>query len=145
MGSTRFALEVRPQIPPALAGLQELSEDLLYGWDRDVQRVFRLLDDDLYERCGGNPKVLLRRVAQARLVHFSVRARGRGLCRGRLIQGVLVNHEIDFFEVRMATLANVTDVFLVQESNFTTFGTSKELHFLEKYAISNLLQSRSGH
>lgn len=67
MGSTRFALEVRPQIPPALAGLQELSEDLLYGWDRDVQRVFRLLDDDLYERCGGNPKVLLRRVAQARL------------------------------------------------------------------------------
>ena len=41
----------------------------------------------------------------------------------------------------MATLANVTDVFLVQESNFTTFGTSKELHFLEKYAISNQVWS----
>jgi len=51
----------------------------------------------------------------------------------RLIQGVLVNHEFDFFETRIATLSNVTDVFIVQESNFTTFGTSKDLHFLEKF------------
>ena len=51
----------------------------------------------------------------------------------RLIQGVLVNHEFDFFETRVATLSNVTDVFIVQESNFTTFGTSKDLLFLQKF------------
>ena len=51
----------------------------------------------------------------------------------RIIHGVLVNHEYDFFETRVRTLQDVVDVFLVQESNFTTFGTSKTLHFLEKF------------
>ncbi|MGE0625745.1 MAG: alpha-glucan family phosphorylase [Pseudomonadales bacterium] len=67
MDPTRFSLEVRPQIPAALSGLSDLADDLLYGWDREVRRLFRMLDNDLYEQCGGNLKVLLRRVAQQRL------------------------------------------------------------------------------
>ncbi|MEQ8486709.1 MAG: alpha-glucan family phosphorylase [Pseudomonadales bacterium] len=67
MESTRFLLEVRPRIPTALNRLDDLANDLLYGWDRDVRRLFRLLDNALYERSGGNLKVLLRRVAQSRL------------------------------------------------------------------------------
>ena len=51
----------------------------------------------------------------------------------RLIQGIPVNHEFDFFEARVATLTNVTDVFVIQESNYTTFGSSKSLLFLEKF------------
>ena len=51
----------------------------------------------------------------------------------RLIHGVLVNHEYDFFETRAETLHDVVDALLVQESNFTTFGTSKDLHFLSKF------------
>ena len=50
----------------------------------------------------------------------------------RLIHSVPVNHEFDFFETRIATLSDVTDVFVIQESNFTAFGTSKNLFFLQK-------------
>ena len=49
------------------------------------------------------------------------------------MHGVLVNHEYDFFEARVETLKDVVDAFIVQESNFTTFGSSKELHFLQKF------------
>ena len=51
----------------------------------------------------------------------------------RLIQAVLLNHEFDMFETRVASLANVTDVFLIQESRYTTFGEEKELRFLKKF------------
>ncbi len=47
----------------------------------------------------------------------------------RLVHGVLVNHEYDFFETRIRELQDVVDAYIVQESNFTTFGTGKELNF----------------
>jgi len=50
----------------------------------------------------------------------------------RLIQAVLLNHEFDLFETRVHSLNNVTDVFLVQESKFTTHGDAKELKVLKK-------------
>jgi len=49
----------------------------------------------------------------------------------RLIHGVLVNHEFDFFEARVGSIGDIVDAFIVQESNFTTFGSSKELEFLQ--------------
>ena len=51
----------------------------------------------------------------------------------RLIQAVLLNHEFDLFETRVHSLNHVTDVFLVQESKFTTHGDSKELKVLKKF------------
>ena len=51
----------------------------------------------------------------------------------RLIQAVLLNHEFDIFETRVHSLNNVTDVFLVQESKFTTHGDAKELKALKKF------------
>lgn len=45
---------------------------------------------------------------------------------------MLVNHEFDFLEARIHSLSQVVDVFVIQESNFTTFGASKELGFLNK-------------
>ena len=50
----------------------------------------------------------------------------------RLIHALPVNHEYDFFETRVRSLAHVVDVFVIQESNYTTFGTPKELLFLDK-------------
>lgn len=44
-----------------------------------------------------------------------------------------VNHEFDFFETRVKTLEHVVDAFIIQESNYTTFGTPKDLHFLDKF------------
>lgn len=51
----------------------------------------------------------------------------------RIIHGVPVNHEFDFFEARVKTLHDVVDAFIIQESNFTTFGSQKDLHFLDKF------------
>ena len=51
----------------------------------------------------------------------------------RLIHALPVNHEFDFFEARVKTLQDVVDAFIIQESNYTTFGTPKDLHFLDKF------------
>ena len=67
MASTRFTLEVQPEIPESLSRLQELADDLLYSWDRQVRGLFYRLDRDLWETSGHNPKVFLRRVSQERL------------------------------------------------------------------------------
>jgi starch phosphorylase len=67
MAGTRFTLEVQPTLPERLARLEALANDLLYSWDRSVRGLFHRLDGDLWDACHHNPKVFLRRVAQARL------------------------------------------------------------------------------
>ena len=67
MTGTRFLLEVRPVIPERLQRLEELANDLLYSWDSQVRSLFVRLDPELWNRCGHNPKVFLRRVSQQNL------------------------------------------------------------------------------
>jgi len=67
MTGTRYTIEVQPVLPARLARLAELANDLLYSWDRQVLGLFFRLDHLLWEQCGHNPKVFLRRVAQKRL------------------------------------------------------------------------------
>lgn len=67
MTGTRFTLEVQPIIPERLTGLNEIANDLLYSWDREVRRLFIRLDPALWEASGHNPKVFLRRISQKRL------------------------------------------------------------------------------
>ncbi|MDX1595075.1 MAG: alpha-glucan family phosphorylase, partial [Gammaproteobacteria bacterium] len=67
MPGTRFSLEVQPLLPERVARLEELANDLLYSWERPVRGLFHRLDAELWEACHHNPKVFLRRVAQARL------------------------------------------------------------------------------
>jgi starch phosphorylase len=67
MNGTRYTLEVQPVLPARLKRLDELANDLLYSWDRQVRGLFYRLDPALWERCGHNPKVFLRRVSQQRL------------------------------------------------------------------------------
>jgi len=67
MTGTRYTIEVQPVLPSRLARLAELANDLLYSWDRQVRGLFFRLDRELWDRCGHNPKVFLRRVAQKRL------------------------------------------------------------------------------
>ena len=54
-------------LPARLGRLQELAEDLLYSWDRQVRALFWRLDNQLWDDCGHNPKLFLRRVSQQRL------------------------------------------------------------------------------
>ena len=63
MSGTRFTLEVQPRIPNQLKRLEELANDLLYSWDRQVRRLFSRLDQDSGVpavttprcSCGGSP------------------------------------------------------------------------------------------
>ncbi|TRY71144.1 hypothetical protein TCAL_09420, partial [Tigriopus californicus] len=69
--------------------------------------------------------------------HFKDHPKARSALRPRsrprrIIHGVPVNHEFDFLEARIRSLSEVVDVFVIQESNFTTFGAFKEVAFLHK-------------
>lgn len=64
MAITRYSLEVQPVIPKQLERLQELASDLVYSWDRNIRSLFHRLDRVLWDHCGHNPKVFLRRVSQ---------------------------------------------------------------------------------
>lgn len=67
MNGTRFTLEVQPILPERLQRLQELANDLFYSWDREVRGLFFRLDRQLWDECGHNPKLFLRRVSQKKL------------------------------------------------------------------------------
>ena len=67
MTETVYELEVRPTIPSQLFGLIELSDNLLYSWDRNARSLFYRLEATLWEQCGHNPKVFLRRISQRTL------------------------------------------------------------------------------
>ncbi len=51
----------------------------------------------------------------------------------RLIHALPVNHELDFFEARVKSLHEAVDVFIIQESNYSTYGASKDLLFLNQF------------
>jgi len=67
MPGTRFSLEVQPRIPPRIGRLEELANNLLYTWDRNVRSLFYRLDTGLWEQVGHSPKLFLRRIAQQKL------------------------------------------------------------------------------
>jgi starch phosphorylase len=64
---TRFTLEVNPQLPARLARLQDLANDLWYGWDRQARSLFARLSPSLWEASGHSPKAFLKRVDEWRL------------------------------------------------------------------------------
>jgi len=66
---TRFNLEVNPKIPPQLARLQELANNLWYSWDiMPTRALFSRLDQGLWNVVGHSPKALLKRIDQQRLL-----------------------------------------------------------------------------
>ncbi|MCG6968313.1 MAG: alpha-glucan family phosphorylase [Gammaproteobacteria bacterium] len=67
MTGTFYSFEVVPNIPERLQRLVELSEDLYYSWSSQTRALFYFLHPELWEMCGHNPKLFLRRVSQHRL------------------------------------------------------------------------------
>ena len=43
-----------------------------------------------------------------------------------------MNHEFDLFEARLEILKGVVDVYLMLESNYSSYGEAKPLSFLQK-------------
>jgi starch phosphorylase len=68
MPGTPFLLEVNPQLPPRLARLEELANNLWYSWDRPTRTLFARLHPSLWGAVGHSPKAFLKRVDQQRLL-----------------------------------------------------------------------------
>ncbi len=68
---TAFILQVRPRIPPRLARLNELANNLWYSWDRPTRGLLSLLHPGLWNAVGHNPKAFLQRVDEWRLLEVA--------------------------------------------------------------------------
>jgi starch phosphorylase len=65
---TRYQLEVNPKIPKRLARLEELANNLWYSWDRPTRSIFARLNPALWDAAGHNPKAMLKRIDEQRLI-----------------------------------------------------------------------------
>jgi glycogen phosphorylase len=65
---TRYQLEVNPKIPKRLARLEELAANLWYSWDRPTRAIFARLNPALWDSVGHNPKAMLKRIDEQRLI-----------------------------------------------------------------------------
>src|SRR5438045_2880183 len=65
---TRYPLEVNPKIPKRLARLEELAGNLWYSWDRPTRAIFARLNPALWDAVGHNPKAMLKRIDEQRLI-----------------------------------------------------------------------------
>ncbi len=66
--STSYSLQVRPRVPARLARLEELANNLWYGWDRSTRRLFARLHPGLWKATGHSPKAFLKRVDERLLL-----------------------------------------------------------------------------
>jgi len=64
---TCYELEVCPSVPERISRLGELADDLYYSWLGELRQLYASLDRELWNQCGHNPKLLLRRISQERL------------------------------------------------------------------------------
>src|SRR5205085_7742002 len=65
---TRYSLEVNPKLPKRLARLEELAGNLWYSWDRPTRSIFARLNPALWDSVGHNPKAMLKRIDEQRLI-----------------------------------------------------------------------------
>jgi glycogen phosphorylase len=65
---TRYSLEVNPRIPKRLARLEEIAANLYYSWDRPTRALFAKLNPALWDAVGHNPKAMLKRIDEQRLI-----------------------------------------------------------------------------
>ncbi len=60
-------LIVKPVLPDALQGLQNVAKNLWFSWNPDAGMLFRSLDPDLWEASGHNPVKLLADLSRERM------------------------------------------------------------------------------
>ena len=65
--SKTYHIQIRPQIPEALARMQEIADDLWFSWNHKARALFHQIDQTLWTLTGHNPRLFLRRVSQNRL------------------------------------------------------------------------------
>ncbi len=67
MPGIRYQLEVNPELPPRLARLDELANNLWYSWDRPTRTLFARLNSGLWSAVRHSPKAFLKSIDQKRI------------------------------------------------------------------------------
>ena len=65
---------VNPQLPRTIEKLGTISENLWWSWNTEFLKIFKLIDIDLWERCGKNPVKFLKEVDQEKLEKAAIDA-----------------------------------------------------------------------
>ena len=60
-------ITVKSHIPEELSKLEELARNMWWAWNHDARSLFRNLDEQLFEECGGNPVLMLERLDYEKL------------------------------------------------------------------------------
>ena len=60
-------ITVNPQLPKNINRLQEIANNLWWSWNSEFLRLFKRIDNDLWETVGKNPVKFLKRVSQERI------------------------------------------------------------------------------
>ena len=60
-------ITVNPQLPKSIERLSEIAENLWWSWNTEFLKIFKMIDIDLWERCGKNPIKFLKLVEQEKL------------------------------------------------------------------------------
>ena len=58
---------VVPQLPNRISKLSEIANNLWWSWNTEFLRLFRIIDNDLWEQCEKNPVKFLKMVNQERI------------------------------------------------------------------------------
>ena len=64
-------ITVNPQLPKRIEKLSEISNNLWWSWNTEFLRLFKTIDNDLWETCEKNPVKFLKQVSQERLESVS--------------------------------------------------------------------------
>jgi starch phosphorylase len=60
-------LSITPSLPPEIEGLRKLAYNVRWAWNHETIELFRRLDNDLWEKSGHNPVLMLGTIDQAQL------------------------------------------------------------------------------
>ncbi|GAB4179406.1 MAG: glycosyltransferase family 1 protein [Calditrichia bacterium] len=64
-------LDVIPALPDKLARLNDLAYNFYFSWHKEVQDVFRSMDEALWREVNHNPVMFLRKISQKKLEAFA--------------------------------------------------------------------------
>ena len=64
-------VNVKSRIPQELDKLEELSRNMWWAWSHDARKLFRSLDEKLFEEVGQNPVMLLERLSYEKMEELS--------------------------------------------------------------------------
>lgn len=67
MNTSIYTLEITPQLPERIKRLDDLANNLYYSWARSIRYLFSRIDPVCWQATGDNPRLFLKRVAQAHL------------------------------------------------------------------------------